>query len=232
MKVQSATSKNLPTRPLSLNSQLVRSCIAFLTVFLIGGPATGIEQPLAESTVIVYNKAAADSAELARFYAQQRGIAFDHIVGLDCSVDEEITRAEYDMNIAAPLRETFKARGWWTLHEAHEGKTTVLATSIRFVAVIKGVPLKIKPLDAPYEGDQPVGGPVGTPAHCRYKRGPITRVLSWRRQRAGEGARQILTNDSAFCIFDELDDLAHLVNLREFLPDRFNCLCRIIFGAI
>jgi hypothetical protein len=55
----------------------------------------------------------------------------------------------------------------------------------RFVAVIKGLPLKIKPLDAPYEGDQSVGGPVGTPAHCRYKRGPITRVLSWRRQRAG-----------------------------------------------
>jgi hypothetical protein len=31
----------------------------------------------------------------------------------------------------------------------------------RFVAVIKGVPLKIKPLDAPYEGDRSVGGPVG-----------------------------------------------------------------------
>ena len=45
------------------------------------------EQPLAASTIVVYNKAALDSPELARFYAQHRGIASDHIVGLTCSTD-------------------------------------------------------------------------------------------------------------------------------------------------
>src|SRR5260370_20175732 len=78
------------------------------------------ERPLAASTIVVYNKAALDSADLARFYAQKRGIASDHIVGLTCSTDEEITREEYDANIAEPLRDTFKTRKWWTVRETSE----------------------------------------------------------------------------------------------------------------
>src|SRR5205807_5552905 len=116
------------------------------------------EQPLAASTVVVYNKAAFDSPELARFYAQQRGIASDHIVGLNCSTDEEITREEYDANIAGPLRDTFKARKWWTTRETPEEQTVLMSTSIRFVALIKGVPMKIKPTEGPYAGDQSAGG--------------------------------------------------------------------------
>jgi len=118
------------------------------------------EQSLTAQTVVIYNKAAPDSADLARFYAQQRGIASDHIIALDCSVEEEITREEYDANIAAPVREAFESRGWWKLRETPEGKTTVLTTSIRFVAVIKGVPLKIKPHEGAYDGDQSGAGPV------------------------------------------------------------------------
>ncbi len=124
--------------------------------------ARAAEQPLAASTIIVYNKAAVDSPELARFYAQQRGIASDHIVGLTCSTDEEISREEYDANIAEPLREAFKTRKWWTLRETPEQQTAVMSTSIRFVAVIKGVPLKIKPTAGPYPGDQSAGGAVSS----------------------------------------------------------------------
>ena len=124
--------------------------------------ARGAEPALAASTIVIYNKAALDSAELARFYAKQRGIASDHIVGLTCSTDEEITREEYDSNIAAPLRETFKARRWWTLRETPEQQTVVMTTSIRFVAVIKGMPLKIKPAADPYPGDQSAPGPVSS----------------------------------------------------------------------
>lgn len=160
MTVESARFRSLPTRPPTLNSQLARSCLALLVLSFAARSAASAEQPLAASTVVIYNKAAPDSAELARFYAQQRGIASDHIVGIECSVDEEITREEYDGNIAAPLREIFKARGWWTLRETPDGKITVMTTSIRFVAVIKGVPLKIKPHEGPYEGDQSVRGPV------------------------------------------------------------------------
>lgn len=135
-------------------------CRSLLLLLLLLAPRIRAEQPLAALTIVVFNKAAPDSADLARFYAQQRGIASDHVVGLDCSIEEEITREEYDTNIAGPLREVFKARGWWQLRDTAEGKTAVSGTSVRFVAVIKGVPLKIKPVAAPYEGDKSAGGPV------------------------------------------------------------------------
>jgi uncharacterized protein (TIGR03790 family) len=129
-------------------------------LFIAGQAAAADPSSLAESAVVVYNKAAAGSVELARFYAKQRGIASDHVVGLTCSTDEEITRAEYDANIAGPLRNVFQNRNWWTIHETKEKELTVTATAIRFVAVIKGVPLKIKPTAEPYPGDQAGSGPV------------------------------------------------------------------------
>src|SRR5436853_2030259 len=168
MKVEGGDVQSLPTRPPTLNSesfrerrsQLARSFVALFVAFVISPQGARAEQPLAASTVVVYNKAAADSAELARFYAKQRGIASDHIVGLNCSTDEEITREEYDTNIAGPLRETFQAHNWWKLRQTAEQQNVVDATTIRFVALIKGVPLKIKPVATPYDGDKRGGGPV------------------------------------------------------------------------
>jgi uncharacterized protein (TIGR03790 family) len=118
------------------------------------------EQPLAASTVVVYNKTAPDGAELARFYAQKRGIAFDHIVGLTCSLAEEITRDEYDATIANRLREIFKAKHWWTTRETEDHQEAVLQTSIRFVALIKGMPLKIRAQIESYPGNKVGGGPI------------------------------------------------------------------------
>src|ERR1700737_4044470 len=124
--------------------------------------AEAAEQPLAAATIVLYNKAAPDSVQLARFYAQQRGIARDHLVGLTCSAEEEISREDYDATIADPLREIFKARHWWTMRETPEEKEAVLKTSIRFVAVIKGVPLKIRPTSVQYPGDKPGPGQVNS----------------------------------------------------------------------
>ena len=117
------------------------------------------DQPLAVSTIVVYNKTVPESAALAKFYAQQREIDRDHVVGLDCSTNEEISRADYDSTIADPLREIFKQRGWWTTKESN-GETSVVANSIRFVAVIKGVPLKIQSM-ANYPGDKAGPAPIG-----------------------------------------------------------------------
>jgi uncharacterized protein (TIGR03790 family) len=120
------------------------------------------DQPLPPLTVVVYNKNVSASVDLARFYAQQRGIPKDHLVGLACAPDEEIPRDEYDNNIATPLRNIFAAKHWWTVRENGDQKS-VTATAIRFVAVIKGVPLKIKATapERPNPGDQTQAGPVG-----------------------------------------------------------------------
>ena len=136
-----------------------RSFLALLIVFTVVIHVRA-EQPLATSTIVVYNKSAPESPELARFYAKQRGIASDHIIGVTCSVDEEITREEYDGKIAEPLREAFKSRNWWTIRETAAHQDAVLSTSIRFVALIKGMPLKIKRTALPYPGDESAGGPI------------------------------------------------------------------------
>jgi uncharacterized protein (TIGR03790 family) len=160
MKVEGATFKSLPTRPPTLNSQLVRCFVAAIISFLIAGQRCAAEQPLAASTIVVYNKTAPDGAELARFYAQKRGIASDHIVGLTCSLAEEISRDEYDATIANRLREIFKTKKWWTTRETEDHREAVMATTIRFVALIKGIPLKIRAALEPYPGDVRGGGPI------------------------------------------------------------------------
>jgi uncharacterized protein (TIGR03790 family) len=116
------------------------------------------EAPLTASTIVVYNKTVPDSVALATFYAQQRGIARDHLIGLACSTEEEISREEYDTTIAEPLREIFKQRQWWRLRDTPE--QTIAGSNIHFVATIKGMPLKIRSTTSPYPGDVPGPAPV------------------------------------------------------------------------
>ena len=110
-------------------------------------------------TIVVYNKAVPESVELAKFYAEKRGIAPDHLIGLDCSTEEEITREQYDATIAGPLRAVFSQRHWWTVNESPGKPPVVTASSVHFVAIIKGVPLKIHSVDS-YSGDQRGNGPI------------------------------------------------------------------------
>jgi len=134
-----------------------------LFVFLFFGMAATLvlaEKPLAPATIVVFNQDVVESVELAKFYAEKRGIARDHLVGLSISKTEEIGRDEYDTMIRDPLRAVFKELGWWTLNEPRGGPITVASNSIRFVAMIKGVPLKIRAV-ADYHGDKPGGPPIG-----------------------------------------------------------------------
>src|SRR5437667_12648029 len=93
-----------------------RSFLALLVVFTVVIQVRA-EQPLATSTIVVYNKSAPDSPELARFYAKQRGIVSDHIIGVTCSVDEEITREDYDGKVAGPLRQAIQSPNRWTIRQ-------------------------------------------------------------------------------------------------------------------
>src|SRR5438067_1128280 len=131
----------------------------WILFFVCIATAAVADKPLAPATVVVFNKDAPESVELAKFYAQKRGIARDHVVGLSISKTEEIGRDEYDTMIRDPLRALFKERGWWTGNEPRGGPVTVTRSSIRFVAMIKGVPLKIRAA-ADYPGDKPGPPPI------------------------------------------------------------------------
>ena len=126
---------------------------------LLGGKLLFAEKPLPPATIVVFNKDVRESIDLAKFYAEKRGIARNHLVGLSCSKDEEISREEYDTTIAQPLRAVFTERKWWTLRNSPDGQSSAASNSIRFVALIKGIPLKIRNTDG-YPGDKPGAGPI------------------------------------------------------------------------
>ena len=125
--------------------------LVVLFVFLLGNDRATAEN-LPAQTIVVFNTAVPDSEALAKFYAGKRGIADDHLVGLDCPPQEEISREEYDATIAEPLRKIFEQRQWWHVHEAPDGEKRVQTLGIHFVALIRGMPLKIRPVATPYPG--------------------------------------------------------------------------------
>jgi uncharacterized protein (TIGR03790 family) len=138
----------------------MRSRLLAFLFFSAAATTLFAEKSLAPATIVVFNKDVPESVELAKFYAEKRGIAHDHLVALSISKTEEISRDEYDTMIRDPLREVFKQRGWWTVNETRGGPTTVTANSIRFVALIKGVPLKIRAASN-YPGDKVGPPPIG-----------------------------------------------------------------------
>ena len=92
------------------------------------------------ATVVVFNSADETSRALAEYYASRRGIDSARLVGLACPGTEEISRDEYEAAIAKPLCEIFVRNGWWKLANGR-----VTSTSVRFVALMRGMPLKIRP---------------------------------------------------------------------------------------
>ena len=111
--------------------------------------------PNAAATLVVFNDRDPLSVDLAGYYADKRGIPFDHLISISCPTEETISRAEYDKLIAEPIRKALITRGWWRVSLSTDGDSKgqrVDASSIRFVVLMRGVPLKIAP--APnYPGD-------------------------------------------------------------------------------
>ena len=114
---------------------------------------------LAARTVVIFNETDFDSVGLASFYAEHRNIPKSNLVPLKTAGREEITRREYDETIAEPLRKIFTERGWWKLRAEVNESGMVEETKIHYVALIRGIPLKIAPATSRYEGDVIEGSP-------------------------------------------------------------------------
>ncbi len=112
------------------------------------------EDSLAKFCAVLYNQRDPNSIELADFYATRRGIPKEQVIGLHCPVEEEITREQFEFEISRPLQTELTARGLWQMNFSTPDEGRVVSSQIRFLAVIKGVPLKIKAGPAP-EGDRP-----------------------------------------------------------------------------
>ncbi len=101
----------------------------------------------ASATLVIYNNQDPESAALANFYIKARGIPVSNRVGLACSLGETITRAEYKSTIEKPLRTLFEKKGWWKIRKSQSPSVPdqITETKIRFVALIRGMPLRISP---------------------------------------------------------------------------------------
>jgi len=103
----------------------------FVLVVVAGAGTLHAASREALATVVIFNKNDPASAALAAYYAERREIPKQQIVGLETALAEEISRVDYEKTIANPLRAAFEKKGWWR--------------SVRFVATIRGIPLKIAP---------------------------------------------------------------------------------------
>src|SRR5258708_3247272 len=61
-----------------------------------------------DDVYIVVNANVAESQAVAEHYCAKRGVPNDHVIALDLPTGEDISRADYDLKLAGPLREWFK----------------------------------------------------------------------------------------------------------------------------
>lgn len=121
--------------------------------------AAGPEMPPPSSVAVLYNSADPESLELAEFYAETRGLPAGNLVGLPLPETEEISRKDFDTLLKQALAAEFDRRGWWERGKDANGSMQLLATRIRIIACMRGVPLKVKHPDPPVpkpEAGQPV----------------------------------------------------------------------------
>ncbi|MEO1858043.1 MAG: TIGR03790 family protein [Rubritalea sp.] len=103
------------------------------------------------SVVIVYNTNNAESSKLAFYYARQRSIPDENIVGLDTPDKGHISRAEYISTIQNPLRRQFQNKVWWKLAKTADGIILPLENKKRLLVCMYGVPFGILQQKIPKE---------------------------------------------------------------------------------
>ncbi len=102
-----------------------------------------------ESVAILYNSNVPDSKELAEYYAEQRNIPKDNLIGFPLSPNPKISRKNYQTTLEQPLREHFTKKNWWTLQKNQEGITIATRNKIQVLVTTFGVPYGINPLPKP-----------------------------------------------------------------------------------
>ncbi len=68
-------------------------------------------------TVVIYNPSFPGSEDLAKFYAEKRGISKEHLLPITCSQEETISRDEFENTIRGPLLQAFKDKKWWEVEK-------------------------------------------------------------------------------------------------------------------
>ena len=150
--------------PTMVFALISKRALLFSLLVLYAATSAFARDALSAATIVLFNSSDPESGELARYYALKRDIPPDQLLGLSCPASEEISRADFDRTIAVPLREKMESKGWWKTVRVPGNKKAVVETSIRFVAIMRGVPLKIA-------ADQSIAPPSDRFSTIRFSRG-------------------------------------------------------------
>ena len=143
-----------------------RAAKALLWLFLLSrwALASPIENSeYADSTLVIFNDTSAESRELAQYYAKVRGIPDTHLVPLTCSMEETISREDYNDTIAGPLRAFMDKNDLWTVEGLAEGRAAT-DCKIHIIALMRGVPVRIAATPPTPTGEVDAAGKPVPPA--------------------------------------------------------------------
>jgi len=115
--------------------------------------------PAPDSVAVLYNASSSESGKLARFYSKARGIPAENLIALKMPEAQDISRADYESLIAAPLRKEFDRCAWWKRGKDASGITVPVQNKIRVLVTVRGVPLRIQPSPKPAPPDATPSAP-------------------------------------------------------------------------
>jgi uncharacterized protein (TIGR03790 family) len=103
-------------------------------------------------TLVIFNASSASSVALATVYAGLREIPEGRLIGLPLSMEETITRDEFEATLREPLLRTFAERNWWKFEKRdlidpngrrYGQAPQVVQQAIRVLVLMRGVPLRV-----------------------------------------------------------------------------------------
>ncbi|MCX6852548.1 MAG: TIGR03790 family protein, partial [Verrucomicrobia bacterium] len=103
-------------------------------------------------TAVIFNPDYPGSAELASYYANQRHIPKERVIGLRCSQEDSISRGEFEAQLRGPLLQLFESRHWWNAEPPTPGKPLTgdgissppPSSKVRVLVLMRGIPFQIR----------------------------------------------------------------------------------------
>lgn len=105
---------------------------------------------LQKHLLVVFNDNDPESRDLAQYYASQRNIPSERVLGLHCPLSEEISRSIFQKTIHDPIEQYLKEKNWLQRKAVSilQGESTLPVlgaekNDIWVMVLIRGIPLKI-----------------------------------------------------------------------------------------
>ena len=107
-----------------------------------------------DEVVVVYNTRIPESKAIAEFYAEQRHVPKNQVLGFDISASEDISRAEFRESLQKPLAKALSSRKLWRIasqiakvqsNQTPKVEFAVVESRIRYAVLCYGIPLRIEP---------------------------------------------------------------------------------------